>query len=1328
MTYLHKLAKRLAAAESSRYSTEGVTTTRSGRSLNLHSEHPSAKVPRPRPRLSSVPWWLIAVGAAACQSPAAGPGGDIQQVIVRPSHVALEPGHTTQFNSLGVTPVGDTVPVQATWYATGGTITPAGQYTADLTPGDYVVTASDEQRLWLNDTARVEIAEPADFRLVISPAAVTMAALDSVDFTAFGVTETGDTVSTVVLWSVSEGSIRTQGPQHGRGTFRPGHRSRTQHVIAQDSSGTRSDSAIVTVTGLPAATVAVSPNPVGVRVGAVTQVVATARDSSGDLINDKLFQWTTGNPSIATVSASGVLSGVAPGATTVAATTDGVAGSSAVTVTVVPVGSVTVTPSTASLSAGTTAQLTASVRDTAGNVLTGRVVSWTTSQSSTATVNGSGLVTGVAPGTASIVATCEGKSASATITVTQAPVATVSVAPSTASMVVGGTTLLSATLRDAQGNLLTGRPVTWTSSQAGVATVNGSGLVTGVAAGTATVTATSEGKSGTATITVSTVPVATVTIIPSSAGLTVGSTVQLSAQLRDAAGNLLTGRSVTWTSGQTGIATVSTTGLVTGRAPGSATITASAEGKSGTASVTVTTAPVATVAIVPSTPTVVMGATVQLTAQLRDSAGNLLTGRTVTWTSSQTGVATVNSSGLVSGVAVGTATITATSEGKSGSASLTVTPVPVATVTIVPSTANVTAGATVQLAAQLRDSAGNSLTGRTVTWTSNRTSVATVNGSGMVSGLTTGTATITATSEGKSGSASITVTAVPVATVTVAPSTASLVVGATVQLAAQLRDSGGNLLTGRTVTWSSGQTAIATVNASGLVTGRAAGSATITATSEGKSGTAAITVTVAPVATVTITPSSASVVVGGTTQLSAELRDASGNVLSGRTVAWTTAIPGVATVSAAGLVTGVATGSASITATSEGKSGSATVTVSVPPPPGAVPDPLLLPDATGQAAQTAAYNALSVSTQPAGFSYTDPTTGVKVWKVTSATVPFSNSGMSNDYTDAGQRISQPWQSGGQTYWTIIAYAAFNGSEYWLVDFNKTTGFSNWRHLTGQLRPDVDLCFSFSNNPATPRIAYVINGGSIRRINTETMTVANTGNFPHSGAVTWLQVDRNDAWFVVQSSNGHMAWNSQTNVEYRNTLSYDEARLERDGNYAFLTNVNGGRRWNLADNTVTNSQNWGTTYWAAHMADLRGYWSTVDGYNTTPLGLDVYYANPAGDPNNGIGIYQDVYTGTMAGLTHHSGNWIQDVNDRTQWAFMQDDGGSPPAGKLRNGIAAYRLDGTAFKLVAHHYSTATDYYKEPWATPSPDGRLVLFASNMNGAGSRTDLFLIEMPLR
>jgi hypothetical protein len=108
-----------------------------------------------------------------------------------------------------------------------------------------------------------------------------------------------------------------------------------------------------------------------------------------------------------------------------------------------------------------------------------------------------------------------------------------------------------------------------------------------------------------------------------------------------------------------------------------------------------------------------------------------------------------------------------------------------------------------------------------------------------------GSATVTATSEGQSGSAAITVTPtpVPVASVSVSPASASVTTGQTVQLTATPRDANGTALAGRVVTWSSGNTAAATVNGSGLVTGVAAGSATITATSEGKGGTAPITVT-----------------------------------------------------------------------------------------------------------------------------------------------------------------------------------------------------------------------------------------------------------------------------------------------------------------------------------------------------------------------------------------------------------------------------------------------------------------------------------------------------
>jgi hypothetical protein len=175
------------------------------------------------------------------------------------------------------------------------------------------------------------------------------------------------------------------------------------------------------------------------------------------------------------------------------------------------------------------------------------------------------------------------------------------------------------------------------------------------------------------------------------------------------------------------------------------------------------------------------------------------------------------------------------------------------------------------------------------------------------------------------------VTAVPlvVTTVTVAPTSASVVAGATTPLVATVKDQNGNVMTGQTVTWTTSNGAAATVNAAGLVTGVAAGTATITATSSGKTGTSAITVTaVTPVVTtVTVAPTSASVVAGSTTPLVATVKDQNGNVMSGQTVIWTTSNSAAATVNSSGLVTGVAAGSATITATSSGKTGTSSITV-----------------------------------------------------------------------------------------------------------------------------------------------------------------------------------------------------------------------------------------------------------------------------------------------------------------------------------------------------------------------------------------------------------------
>ncbi len=173
---------------------------------------------------------------------------------------------------------------------------------------------------------------------------------------------------------------------------------------------------------------------------------------------------------------------------------------------------------------------------------------------------------------------------------------------------------------------------------------------------------------------------------------------------------------------------------------------------------------VATVEVTPPTATVPVGQTVQLTATPQDSTDAPLPDRPVAWTSDNPAVASVDVNGVATGNTPGSATITATSEGKSGVSHITVTQipsVPVATVTVSPPTATVEVDQTVQLTATPKDANGGPLTGRTVTWSSGATAVATVNGSGLVTGKASGAATITATSEGQRGTAEVTVTARP---------------------------------------------------------------------------------------------------------------------------------------------------------------------------------------------------------------------------------------------------------------------------------------------------------------------------------------------------------------------------------------------------------------------------------------------------------------------------------------------------------------------------------------------------------------------------------------
>lgn len=509
----------------------------------------------------------------------------------------------------------------------------------------------------------------------------------------------------------------------------------------------------------------------------------------------------------------------------------------------------------------------------------------------------------------------------------------VTVTPRETRMDVGGTVALSAQVKDADGNVVSGAPVFWSSEDTALADVTPEGVVTAKAPGTVRIAASVAGTSDVVTVIIVPPAVASVVVSPTSERVTVGGAVQFQATVLGASGQPLPGRGVTWRSNDESIARVDANGRVTGIAPGAAVITATSEARSATAAVAVVAIPVASVVVVPASVSLVAGQTTQLTATAADASGAPLRDRPVAWSSSDEAVASVSSTGLVIALAPGSATITATVDGKGASTNVAVGAVPVETVIVSPSPAQLTVGQGVQLTVQVTDATGRVVTDRPVSFSSDDPGIASVSGSGLVTGVATGTTTVRATSDGKTGTTSVTVAAVPVGSVVVAPGSVSLAVGGTTGLTATVRDASGNTLDGRAVAWTSSNESVASVSQSGVVTAVGAGSAVVFATAEGKTGQAQVTVSPTPVGSVVVAPASSTVQVGQSVQLSATVRDASGNVLNGRTVSWSSSDTRVALVSGSGVVTGVVPGQATITATAEGKSGSAAVTVQAPAPP-----------------------------------------------------------------------------------------------------------------------------------------------------------------------------------------------------------------------------------------------------------------------------------------------------------------------------------------------------------------------------------------------------------
>jgi hypothetical protein len=342
----------------------------------------------------------------------------------------------------------------------------------------------------------------------------------------------------------------------------------------------------------------------------------------------------------------------------------------------------------------------------------------------------------------------------------------------------------------------------------------------------------------------------------------------------------------------------------------------------------------ATLTIETSTTTVPVQGEAVLSAILRNRAGTELDGRDIRWGTHTPSLVAVDSVGRtvkVRGLSPGTARVWASSSGVDAEVGIVVTG-NADRVEVTPATHSMPLGTSQQFQALVRDAQGNPLPNPVVAWTTTSASTLTVSPTGVVSASGIGTAQVTATINGRSGSAQVTVTPTAVATVSVAPNPGEVTLSRTIQFFPTLKDAGGNVLAGRAVAWQSSNPAVLEISASGLGTGHALGTATVTATSEGKSGTTQVSVVPQSNLLIEVFPVSTAINPGDSVRFSAVARNSSGTVVTGLTVSWASSDPAVATMTGLGMATGVNPGVATITAIVDGRSGSTQLSVRSPAP------------------------------------------------------------------------------------------------------------------------------------------------------------------------------------------------------------------------------------------------------------------------------------------------------------------------------------------------------------------------------------------------------------
>ena len=453
------------------------------------------------------------------------------------------------------------------------------------------------------------------------------------------------TTDKTIRWSSSDDSVAMV----DEGTV-------TAHKVGQATikatCGNKEASCVVNVLPIMVEEISFNKTSVSLKAGETVTLTATVKP---DDATDKTVTWSTSDASVATVN-DGVVTAKKVGTATITAKAGDKSATCEITVVATPVTSVTLNKTSASVKAGETVTLTATVKP---DDATDKTVTWSTSDATVATVS-NGVVTAKKVGTATITAKAGDKSATCEITVVSTPVTAVTLNKTYVSLKAGETVTLTATVKPDDA---TDKTVTWGSSDESVAKVE-NGIVTAIGKGLSTITAKAGDTSATCMVTVS-VPVENVTLNKTELVLQKGQEEVLVALVSP---DDATDKTINWSSSNVSVVRVDQNGAVAAEGAGTAVITASAGTKSATCTITVTI-PVESISLNMTERTIKVNETVLLKAEINPSDA---TTKSIQWSSSDVSIVSVGSNGMVKGLKEGVATITASADGKSTSCTITV--------------------------------------------------------------------------------------------------------------------------------------------------------------------------------------------------------------------------------------------------------------------------------------------------------------------------------------------------------------------------------------------------------------------------------------------------------------------------------------------------------------------------------------------------------------------------------------------------------------------------------------------------------------------------------